>query len=221
MKALSFPIFLFAFLFVLTAQGQKYWGSITGEGPVVKEELSLDEFQSVGLGISGTIYLTPGKTQKVIVEGQKNLIDNLKQEVKNGSWNIAFDKNVQGKTDMKFYITLPTVKTLAIGGSGKIISKEAFNGLGALKLAIGGSGNIEFAGTADSVEISIGGSGSVKAGELKVQTSKVSIGGSGNCYIEVGERLDVSIGGSGSVHYKGRPRINSSIAGSGKLVTME
>ena len=186
MKASSFFIFLIAFLFAATAQGQNYWkNSITGEGPVVKEELSLEAFHSIGLGISGTVYLTPGKTQKVVVEGQKNLIDNLKREVKNGSWNIAFNNNERGKSDMNFYITLPAVQNLAIGGSGKIISKEAYNGLGALKFSIGGSGNIEFAGTANSLEVSIGGSGSVKAGDLKVQTSKVSIGGSGNCYGKV------------------------------------
>lgn len=222
MKAVSFSIFIFAFLLAATVQGQRNWrGTLTGEGPAVKEELSLDAFHSIGLSISGTVYLKPGATQKVVIEGQKNLIDNIKQEVTNGTWEIAFDKNVQGKADIKIYITLPTVKTLAIGGSGKIITQEAFNGLGTLKFSIGGSGNIEFAGTAESVNISIGGSGSVKAADLKVQSSKVSIGGSGNCYIEVAERLDVSIGGSGKVNYKGRPKINSSIAGSGKVVSMD
>ncbi len=221
MKALSFATGLLAIFLCSAASAQNWANSITGEGPVVKQELSLAEFQSVGLGISGTVYLTPGKTQKVTVEGQKNLIDNLKKEVKNGSWNIAFVKNVRGKSDMKIYITLPTVKNLAIGGSGKIIANEAFHNLGDLKFSIGGSGNIEFAGTANSLEVSIGGSGSVKAGNLKVQNSKVSIGGSGNCYVEVGEQLDVSIGGSGSVHYKGRPRIKSSVAGSGKVMSME
>ncbi len=221
MKALSFTAGLLAIFLCSAASAQKWSNSITGEGPVVKEDLSLAEFQSVGLGISGTVYLTPGKTQKVTVEGQKNLIDNLKREVKNGSWNIAFDKNVRGRSDMKIYITMPTVKNLSIGGSGKIIATEAFHNLGDLKFAIGGSGNIEFAGSANSVEVSIGGSGHVKAAGLKVQNSKVSIGGSGNCYIEVGEQLDVSIAGSGSVHYKGRPKIKSSIAGSGKVATME
>jgi hypothetical protein len=217
-------LFLSLFLLSLTAQvqAQKYWErSISGEGPVVTEELSLADFHSIGLGVSGTVYLIPGKVQKVTVEGQKNLIDNLKREVKNGSWNISFDKNVRESRDMKFYITIPSVKNLSIGGSGKIIAQEAFNGLGALKFSIGGSGTIEFSGSADSADVSIGGSGNIKASNLKVQSCKVSIGGSGSCAIEVGDRLDASIAGSGKVQYKGRPKVNSSVSGSGKVMTMD
>lgn len=213
---------LLVLFFTVSAQAQKNWErSISGEGAVVTEELSLADFHSIGLGVSGIVYLIPGKVQKVTVEGQKNLIDNLKREVKNGSWNIAFDKNVRDSRDMKFYITISTVKNLSIGGSGKIVAQEDFNGLGALKFSIGGSGTIEFSGSADSADVSIGGSGNIKAANLKVQSCKVSIGGSGSCYIEVGDRLDASIAGSGKVNYKGRPKVNSSVAGSGKVISMD
>lgn len=221
MKTFSILAVAAALLFTLPTWAQSSWKTITGEGPVVKETLSLDDFHSIGLGISGVVYVQPGKTQKVVVEAQKNLIDNLKREVKNGSWNIGFHNNVRNYSDVKIYITIPTVQALSIGGSGKIVSTEPFDKLGDLSFSIGGSGNIEFSGEANSLKVSIGGSGNVKAGNLKVGSSKVSIGGSGHCYIEVGDRLDVSIAGSGSVHYKGRPKINSSIAGSGKVVTLD
>lgn len=221
MKTFSILAAAAALLLALPTWAQSSGKTITGEGPVVKETLSLDDFHSIGLGIAGTVYLQPGKTQKVVVEAQKNLIDNLKREVKNGSWNIGFHNSVRNYSDVKIYITLPAVQALSIGGSGKIISTEAFNNLGDLSFSIGGSGNIEFSGEANSLKVSIGGSGNVKAGNLKVGSSKVSIGGSGSCYVEVGDRLEVSIAGSGSVHYKGRPKINSSIAGSGKVITMD
>lgn len=221
MKTFSIFAAIAAFLLALPLQAQSSWKTITGEGPVVKEELSLDDFHSIGLGIAGTVYITPGKTRKVVVEAQKNLIDNLKREVRNGSWNIGFHNNVRHSSDVKIYITLPTVQALSIGGSGKIIATEPFYHLGDLSFSIGGSGNIEFSGEAKALKVSIGGSGHVKAGNLRVESSKVSIGGSGSCYVEVGDRLDVSIAGSGSVHYKGRPKVNSSISGSGKVRTME
>lgn len=221
MKAFSILAAAAALLFSLPAQAQSSWKTITGEGQTVKEQISLDDFHSIGLGIAGTVYVQPGKTRKVTIEAQKNIIDNIKREVKNGSWNISFHNNARNYSDVKIYITMPTVQALSIGGSGKIISTEAFNNLGDLSFSIGGSGNIEFSGDANSLKVSIGGSGSVKAGNLKVGSSKVSIGGSGSCYVEVGDRLDVSIAGSGSVHYKGRPKINSSIAGSGKVITID
>lgn len=221
MKTFSILVAAAALLLTLPAWAQSSWKTISGEGPVVKETLSLDDFHSIGLGISGIVYVQPGKTQKVVVEAQKNIIDNLKQEVKNGSWNIGFHNNVRNYSDVKIYITIPTVQALSIGGSGKIIATEAFNNLGDLHFSIGGSGNIEFSGDANSLKVSIGGSGNVKAANLRVGSSKISIGGSGNCYVEVGDRLDVSIAGSGSVHYKGRPKINSSIAGSSKVMTLD
>ena len=221
MKTFSILAAAAALLLTLPAQAQSSWKTITGEGQTVKEQISLDDFHSIGLGIAGTVYVQPGKTRKVTIEAQKNIIDNIKREVKNGSWNISFHHNARNYSDVKIYITMPTVQALSIGGSGKIISTEAFNNLGDLSFSIGGSGNIEFSGDANSLKVSIGGSGSVKAGNLKVGSSKVSIGGSGSCYVEVGDRLDVSIAGSGSVHYKGRPKINSSIAGSGKVITID
>lgn len=191
---------------------------LTGQGPVVTQELDLPEFHSIGLGVSGTVYLYQGNARKVEVEGQQNIIDALRKEVSGGSWNIGFDERRVGNyKKLVIRITLPTVEDLSIGGSGSIIAEDAFEGLGDMKMSIGGSGSIEFAGSAQKLKVSIGGSGSVKADRLKVQDCKVSIGGSGSAYVEVSDNLDVSIAGSGDVVYNGRPRVSSSIAGSGKV----
>jgi hypothetical protein len=210
-------ITLFAFCSLFT-MGMAH-AQLTGQGPVVKQELDLPAFRSIGLGASGTVYLYKGNTQKVEVEGQQNIIDALRKDVRNRSWNIGFDQRVRNYRKLVIHITLPTVEDLSIGGSGSIIAKDAFDA-GDMKMSIGGSGAIEFAGTAGDVMISIGGSGSVKAGDLKAANCRVSIGGSGSAFIEVADKLDVSIAGSGNVHYKGRPVINSSVAGSGKVINM-
>lgn len=223
MKSLKIAaVLLFVFAVSQSLVAQNWWGkSVKGEGPVVKETLNLDEFKSIGLGCSATVYVEKGSTQKVVVEGQKNIIDLLKREVKGQSWNIGFEKNVYSHDKLIVYITIPDVDALSIGGSGKIISKSSFENLDDLKMSIGGSGTIEFSGSAQNVEVSIAGSGDVKASGLRSETCKVSIAGSGDCYIEAGERLDVSIAGSGDVHYKGRPRVKSSIAGSGDVESMD
>ncbi|MDZ4682750.1 MAG: head GIN domain-containing protein [Saprospiraceae bacterium] len=198
------------------------WGNgIKGEGPVVKKEISLSAIEGIGLGISGTVYLTQGSSQKIVIEAQQNIIDNIKKEVKNGSWNINYQKNVKGHDGVKIYVTLPNVKSLSIGGSGKIIGQNSFDDIDNLAISIGGSGSIELAGKAKDLNISIGGSGKVKTGNLKAENCKVSIGGSGDCYVEVSESLKASIAGSGDVYYKGRPKVNSSIAGSGRVQSME
>ncbi len=187
----------------------------------IRKTLDLDKFDAIGLGISADVYLTPGNTQKVEVEGRQDIIELLDTDVDGDSWNIRFtERNVRNYGKIKFYITLPGLSALSIGGSGKIATEQAFNGLDELQFSVGGSGTIEFAGSVENLSISIGGSGSIKGRDLKAENCSVSIGGSGDAYVEVQENLQVSIAGSGSVYYSGRPRLNTSIAGSGKVKGM-
>lgn len=205
------------------AQKKKWKNSwkqgIKGQGAVVSQTFNLDKFTAFDLNIKAEVFLTKG-SQSVKIEAQQNIIDNIKQQVKNGTWKIKFKKKVKDRKPIKIYISLPEVDGLAIGGAGKIIGQDAFEGLNSLDLSIAGAGKIEFAGSARSVSVSIAGAGNVKAGGLKTERCEVSIAGSGDCFIEVNNDLEVSIAGSGDVHYKGRPKVSSSIAGSGKIRSM-
>lgn len=206
---------------VNTAFSQSWpWQKQAEASEVVKQTLNLDEFHSLGLGISAEIRLSPGNKQEVVVDGPKYLIENLNKEVRNGFWNIEFTSKMRYSKKLTIHITMEALKSISLGGSGKISTTAPFQNLGELSFSIGGSGEITFSGTAESLKVSIGGSGTVNARELRVKTSKVSIAGSGDCYIDVADNLEVALAGSGSVLYKGRPKIKSSIAGSGKVETI-
>lgn len=202
-----------------TSTAQK-WGTINGEGSVVTKTLKLDNFNEIGLAVVGEVYLSKGNTQKVTVKGQANIIDNLKTEVKDGEWDIEFDQKARNYEKLIFYITVPDIERLSIAGSGSIKGEDAFDNLDRLDLAIAGSGDIEFSGSARNVSVSIAGSGNVKVENLKTEDCKVDIAGNGDCSIEVTDELSVSIAGSGDVKYKGRPRLSTSIAGSGRVRQM-
>ena len=209
---------LFTFSF---AQDNWYKNAITGEGPIVKKELNLDDFNSIGLGVSADVYLTQNSRQKVVVEGQQNIIDNLETEVEDGSWNIGFEKNVRNHKTLNIYISLPTLKALAVAGSGDIYGETAFKNLGDLNVSISGSGNISLKGDARKTNLSIAGSGDIEMGDMRVSDCSVSIAGSGDCDIYVSGRLVVSIVGSGDVHYGGQPKVSTSIIGSGDVESRE
>ncbi|PHN00870.1 head GIN domain-containing protein [Flavilitoribacter nigricans] len=200
-----------------SAQNGRY---IQGEGAVVTKTLKLDNFDEIGLAVVGEVHLSKGSTQKVTVKGQANIINNLKTEVEDGEWAIEFDQKARNYEKLIFEITVPDIEGLSIAGSGSIIGKDAFNGLDRLDIAIAGSGDVKFAGSARKVSVSIAGSGNVQVENLKTEDCKVDIAGNGDCSIEVTEALSVSIAGSGDVKYKGSPRLNTSIAGSGKVRRM-
>ncbi len=218
MKLIAFRLWIglcsFVLPFALSAQG---WGQIEGEGPIVEKTFTLENFHSIGLGVSADVYIQKGNSNEVRIKGQANIIDNIKKEVNDGSWSVEFDRKANNYRSLEIYVSMTTIRSLAIGGSGNITTRDAFNGLGKVEMAIGGSGNIEMAGSASELNVSIAGSGNVRGEKLRAENCEVSIAGSGDCMIEVGEQLDVSIAGSGDVKYRGNPKVRTSIAGSGNV----
>ncbi len=214
--------------------------NIKGEGSAVSKNIDLPTITGIGLGIAADVYIKHGSTQKITIKGQQNIIDNIKTDVKGGSWNIEFKKQVKNHDDIKIYITMNTIKDLSIGGSGSIDCEDKFTNLGDLNLSIGGSGDIklnadakdincsiggsgeiELEGSGDKLSISIGGSGDVEAFDMEVKECTISSAGSGDIKVNVANKLEASLVGSGDVTYKGSPKVSSSIVGSGDVEKAE
>lgn len=237
-KSLFLLVVLIAF--ISNSVVSQSWGTgVNGEGPVVKQEISLASFDGFDLGFSGNVIVTPGPVQKVVVEGQQNIIDLIKLDVKDGMWRIGFSKSVKDAKEVTVYITIPTVKWVALTGSGSIRSTDRFSGLNKLDIAVSGSGDIMFdaaaneinlhlsgsgdikvMGTTNTLDIAISGSGDVNAASLKSSNCQVHISGSGDADVQVYGDLETSISGSGDVHYKGEANVTARISGSGEVSKM-
>lgn len=224
----------------LAAQNWSWGKGIKGEGPIVKKEISVDQFNALTLTTSGNVYLRQGSTRKVEVESHQNIIDNLERKVENGEWRIKFKENVRGYEKLNFYITVPELTKAAISGSGNIVGQTPFRTSGTFATAISGSGDIKMEIEANSVEArisgsgdialkgkakgmkaSISGSGNIDAYGLSAEDAEVSISGSGDVSLMAAENLDVRTSGSGDVYYGGRPRVQARTSGSGKVVTKQ
>ena len=230
-KAITLTILLAATLCIAHAQ------KITGEGAIVEKEISVSDFTGVSLGFSGDIYLTQGSAYKVVVKAQQNIIDNIKRNVKDGVWHVGFEKNVRSHKGVKVYITMPTLDHASVGGSGSIISESKFTGLGDLKAAVSGSGNVKLdveadeirggisgsgkvalKGQASRLDMDISGSGDIDAKDLRVQSCDISISGSGDAVVWATEELDAAISGSGDIRYKGdAAKVRARVSGSGDV----
>jgi hypothetical protein len=112
-------------------------------------------------------------------------------------------------------IETPNLDALTINGSGdaELIDLKST----ALVIAINGSSQIKAAGSADSLTMSIAGSGEINAQHLVSDSVTASIEGSGAMQVNARKSLSASVSGSGSVHYYGHPEITKSIAGSGEV----
>jgi hypothetical protein len=242
MKSSFWSLLTFSVSLLLTTSAcTQNWSNgpgISGEGPVVTKTLDIASFDGLKLAISADVMVRQGSPQSVKIEGQQNIIDNIKKEVKDGSWRIGFDKNVRKHEQVKIWVTVPNLDELAVSGSGSIIGEGRFTNLKNLSLAvsgsgdikfdadsdqmdvaISGSGNMELAGKTSASNISISGSGNVGAFHLETNTCEVRISGSGDSSVNVRESLQVAIAGSGDVYYKGKPNVRSKVSGSGEVVS--
>lgn len=222
-------------LFVSCEDG--FMGGIVGHGDVVQANLYLDDFDGFVSTIAADIYLRQGEEMEVVMEAQRNIIDNLDLDrVKNGIWEIKYDHSVRQAKPVKIFITMPYLTKAGLSGSGEIIGESPFTGCDELELVISGSGkmNVEaecknifvnisgsgdmyLTGSTNNLDCAITGSGGIHAYEMVSQSAEVRVSGSGNGMLRVDDELIVSISGSGSVYYKGYPTIDAHISGSGKV----
>lgn len=211
--------------------------AIKGEGDIVKETISLEALRGVNLGFSGEIFLTQGNTQSIEMEGQKNILDNIKRTVKNGVWHVYFDRDVRDHKPVTIRITLPTLEEASVSGSGSIRTTNKFSGAGIMKVNVAGSGDVEIVydagktelnlsgsgeitltGTSKDLAIAISGSGDVDAANLQTENCSVSISGSGDASVNASNQLNTNIAGSGDVRYAGNASVNAKVSGSGEVI---
>lgn len=220
------------------------WSSgerVTGNGDVTTESREPGAFDAISLSGGFQVLVRQGAGTKVEVQADRNLLPYIETRVVEGSkgrtLEIGTKKGVWLSTSNTpaFVIEMPTLRAVAVAGSGKV-RVEAMKAAGVdasiagsgdirfdkldaerLGMKVAGSGDIVAIGRAGTAQVSIAGSGDVKAAELAAEEVKVSIAGSGDAQVNATRRLNVSIAGSGDVRYVGAPDISSSIAGSGKI----
>lgn len=216
---------------------------VRGNGNYVSRERSISDFNGIESYGSFDVTVIPSSNSSVKVEADENLQEYIETYVENGDLQIRTRKgyNLKPRNEIKITVSGPVFTTLATHGSGNIISQGSLNtndgdvdlnvaGSGNIEAEmtansidgqIHGSGNIKLSGTAKEFEGGVYGSGNIRAGELRTETSKVEIAGSGNVEVNSSNKLDVHIMGSGEVRHRGSASVSTSIQGSGSVVKVD
>jgi hypothetical protein len=204
------------------------------------EEREVPSFSGINVAVSGVVYLVQGPTQKLVVEGNEKVLNDLITEVSNGRLTIRMPNRWRGRTDqLKVYITIPEIEQLSVSGSANIVAESAvqseklsfsISGSGTIEIddltvreltaSVSGSGRLKLGGQQNvgNFGISISGSGRIDSESLPVEQVKAAISGSGSCMVNALTDLNVRISGSGKVIYTGNPLIDAKISGSGRVV---
>ena len=227
---------------VFTASCSAQWGKrVKGNGNVTTIERSVGEYDAIGLSGWFDVDLVAGKEGEIKLEGESNLLEYIKTEVKNGKLSIKVEKGYNLKPsswDDGIRITVPiqSIDAVALSGSGDIVGKTtiktddfqtAMSGSGDITLAIeassidasmSGSGDITLNGRTTDFEATISGSGDIKAYGLEADNVNATVSGSADIKVTANKMLKARVSGSGDISYRGNPdKVDTKASGSGDI----
>lgn len=193
-----------------------------------RETRNVDRFTKVVFRFPGKVYIKQGSPQKVQLEGDKDVLNEVETKVegsrliigKEGKW---FNWNTNDRDRITVYITMPEIEGLNVSGSGDIISDGVLR-TADLDLNVSGSGSLQLEVEADGeVEADVSGSGDIEfRGKCRSFESDVSGSGKVQLSADIKETADFGVSGSGRISAKGAARnVKTSISGSGKILAAD
>lgn len=211
---------------------------VKGDGNIITDTRSVGDYDKIGIAGNFDVELVKGTEGKITITADKNLMEHIITEVKDGSLKVKPKKkyNLRPTKQIKIVISFENIEALSLAGSGDIFSSHVISsdelklsvaGSGdvvlkvdtdVLKSSVAGSGNIKLTGKADQLKCSVAGSGNINAYELKADVVKASTAGSGNIKVHAVNEIHASSAGSGNIYYSGNPEVEKAKSvGSGSI----
>lgn len=215
---------------------------VTGHGPVITENRSISNFNSIVFAVPGNLFFTQDSVYKIEIQAQENIIREIETYLVGNELKIKVNDHVKLRSteDIRINVSAPSITALLLSGSGNIHvlndykpgnTRLSVSGSGTMNIkniitnkvevAVSGSGELlVLNGTASHEVADISGSGRVDLLGVVARTATTKISGSGSIKLHVTDELNSTISGSGTVYYQGSPAVNTSISGSGKVVKL-
>ena len=210
---------------------------IKGEGQAVNQEIEVENFTAINLGMAGEVVIYKGPVQKIEIEGQQNIINLINKQVSGGVWTITPVECVSSYENLRIVVTVPVISTISLTGSGSVSVEDSFEeedvdlllpGSGTiffrgttetLDTRLSGSGTITLQGATANLDALLSGSGSISAFEMVATDAKVTVSGSGKVEVNFVDSLVAMITGSGNVYYIGDDSlVDQDTPGSGVVI---
>jgi hypothetical protein len=184
---------------------------------VTSEARDVSGFNEVELKGVGNLSLEQTGSESLTVEAEEDVLPKIRTEVENKRLIISPERNTSINTNkpINYKLTVKDLNTLEVSGSGNVEAKDI--NTDELAVTIGGAGDVEIRGSADSQEVEISGSGEYRAGDLESKEATIDVRGSGLATVNVSDELEAEVNGSGSVEYIGDPMVQQEVSGAGEV----
>lgn len=205
-------------------------------------ERTISKFTGINVGGPFQVLVTIGAKEEIRLEGDKETINRIETRVESGILKIGFKDrnrgwgfNFERGDKVKIFVTVRSLKSLAVSGSGSArvqgtVKGDSFSsvvsGSGSVIVetavkaysgVISGSGSITASGSSTSADISVSGSGNFRGKDLATKHAEIRVSGSGSATIHAEDHLEAALSGSGNVRYSGNPHVDVTKSGSGSV----
>jgi len=192
-----------------------------------REVRQVDNFTKISFGYAGKLYLKQGSPQRVELEGDRDVLEEVETDVDGGRLKIGnegkwFNWN-GGNKKITVYITVPDIEAVSVSGSGDIIGETKIR-TNDLDLNVSGSGSLSLDIEArGDVEARVSGSGKMDVkGHCESFEGDVSGSGKVNISATIDETADFGISGSGKIQASGRAEFfKANLSGSGRVLAAD
>ncbi|AHM61472.1 hypothetical protein D770_16090 [Flammeovirgaceae bacterium 311] len=206
-----------------------------GNGTVVEEERSLENFSAITVEGNYTIELEQG-APGLTIQTDDNLMPLIQTEVKRNTLRLSNTKNIKGSDGVTIRIRYPELEKLEVSGAAKITNTGTMQTgnleievrgaamvdlemeVRKLELDLSGASSVNFQGTARQLQADLSGAGNLEAYELQVRDAVVNLSGIGSAEVYVTDNLQAKVSGVGGIRFKGEPRnIQRQVSGVGSI----
>jgi len=235
-------LFTLSLVILFTVSCSAQWGKkIKGNGNNVTIDRSVGDYDAIALSGWFDLDIVAGNEGEITLEGESNLLEHIKTEVKKGKLIIKVEKGVNLKPSswndgIRITVPIESINSVSLSGSGDIVGKTtiktnsfktAMSGSGDITLdvdsssidaSMSGSGDITLSGNTDSFDVTISGSGDIKAYDLEADNVNATVSGSADIKVTAKKMLKARVSGSGDISYRGNPdKVDTKTSGSGDI----
>jgi hypothetical protein len=189
---------------------------VMASGPDNTEIRQVGKFSGIELDTAADASFSIGPNSSIAISGPANILPLVHTEVRNGALTVWLEKWVVMSKPLKLVITGPSLQAVSVPGSATM----AASGLSAdsLDISVSGSGVVSASGSVKNVTVAISGSGDVNVSAIHAKTLVATVSGSGRLRGHASDSATVEISGSGDVRIDGNPaRRTVSRSGSGDV----
>ncbi len=194
--------------------GHKFTPDVDGGGPPETRTIAWTGDTSLSVDIPADVQFTqaPGPG-KLVITGPKGTVDQV--EVKDGKLDYATEPSDGQKVTV--VMTAPNVSRFSLDGEGSI-GIAAYN-QDQLELDLSGEGQLNAAGKARKLKLSISGDGRADLSKLAAEDADVSIDGDGHATIAPTISANLNISGDGEINLTTHPAsVRSDVSGDGRII---